>query len=52
VQTAFKAVLTFEEHEIREHFLYKNRPVFSPHYDVEYIRTIMENHPGKTFEVR
>lgn len=35
VQTAFKAVMTAMEHEIRESFLYRGRPIFDPHYDVE-----------------
>lgn len=35
VQTAFKAVLTFVEHETRENFKYKGRAIFGPHFDVE-----------------
>jgi hypothetical protein len=35
VQTAFKAVLTAVEHEVRENFKYKKRRVYSPHFDVE-----------------
>lgn len=35
VQTALKCVLTAEEHEAREHFLYKGQTVFGPHFDVE-----------------
>ena len=35
VQTALKAVLTAEEHEARERFLYRGRAVFGPHLDVE-----------------
>jgi len=35
VQTAFKACLTAEEHEVRENFFYKDTPVFGPHIDVE-----------------
>jgi len=35
VQTAFKAVLTAVEHEVRENFTYKKRRVFGPHFDVE-----------------
>jgi hypothetical protein len=35
VQTAFKAVLTFLEHEARENFKYKGVSVFDPHYDIE-----------------
>lgn len=35
VTTAFKAVLTAEEHECREHFKYKGQTVFGPHLDVD-----------------
>lgn len=35
VQTAFLAVRTAEEHEIRERFKYRGRSIYSPHYDVE-----------------
>lgn len=35
VQTAFKCVLTAVEHEAREEFTYRRRPIFGPHYDVD-----------------
>jgi len=35
VQTALKCVLTSIEHEARESFHYKGRPIFGPHYSVE-----------------
>lgn len=35
VATAFKAILTAEEHEVREHFKYKGAAVFGPHFNVE-----------------
>src|SRR4051812_14184916 len=35
VLTAFKAVLTAEEHEVRESFKYFGRAIFNPHVDVE-----------------
>lgn len=35
VQTAFKAVLTVQEHETREQFFYKGMAVFGPHFDVD-----------------
>ena len=35
VQTALKAALTYVEHETREHFKYRGRAVFGPHYDVD-----------------
>ena len=34
-QTAFKCVLTSMEHRAREHFLYKGRRVYGPHFDVD-----------------
>ena len=35
VQTAFKAVLTAAEHEVREKFTYRGRPIFGPHYNID-----------------
>lgn len=35
VQTCLKAVLTAEEHEAREKFLYRGRAVLGPHIDIE-----------------
>ena len=35
VQTAFLAVKTAEEHEMREKFTYCGRPIFGPHQDVD-----------------
>lgn len=35
VGTALKAVLTAEEHEAREQFLYRGRAVFGPRLDVD-----------------
>jgi len=35
IQTAFKAVLSAEEHEVREAFTYDNQTIFSPHFDVD-----------------
>ncbi|MBL8753337.1 MAG: nucleoside 2-deoxyribosyltransferase domain-containing protein [Planctomycetes bacterium] len=35
VQTALKAVLTWQEHEAREGFLYRGQPVFGPHHHLE-----------------
>lgn len=35
IQTAFKAVLTAVEHEVRERFRYAGQPIFHPHYDVD-----------------
>jgi hypothetical protein len=35
VRTAFKAVLTWQEHEAREQFTYRGARVFGPHLDVD-----------------
>lgn len=35
IQTAFKAVLTAEEHEAREQFQYRCRAIFGPHFNVD-----------------
>lgn len=35
VRTAYKAVLAAEEHEVGEHFKYKDKLIFCPHVDVE-----------------
>lgn len=35
VSTALKAVLTAMEHEVRELFTYRGRPVYGPHLDIE-----------------
>lgn len=40
VQTAFKAILTAEEHETREQFLYENVAVFNPHIAVSVLKAI------------
>ena len=32
VQTAFKMILTAEEHEVREKFKYKNQAIFGPYF--------------------
>jgi hypothetical protein len=35
VRTALKAALTWQEHETRERFTYRGRPVESPHFEVD-----------------
>ncbi len=35
VRTAFKAAITWEEHELRERFLYKGAAVFGPHFEID-----------------
>lgn len=43
VQTAFKAVMTAVEHEVRESFLYKERAIFGPHYDIEALLSVCDS---------
>ena|SRR5688572_4140361 len=42
VQTCLKAVLTAEEHEAREKFLFNGRPIFQPHMDINLLWTIAD----------
>jgi len=42
VQTALKAVLTAEEHEARERFLYRGYAIFGPHFDIEALHALAE----------
>ncbi len=42
VQTAFKCIVTAEEHEAREKFLYKGKAIFGPHFDVEQLHGLCE----------
>jgi hypothetical protein len=35
VRTAYKAVVAAQEHEVGEHFKYKNELIYCPHVDVE-----------------
>ena len=43
VQTAFKLCITSMEHRTREHFLYKGKRVFGPHFDVEALWQICQD---------
>lgn len=43
VRTAFAATLAHLEHELRERFTYKSARVFSPHLDVEELRSVGED---------
>lgn len=35
VRTAFKAVVTWQEHEARDHFTYRGQRIFGPHVEVD-----------------
>lgn len=43
IQTAFKAVMTAMEHEVREKFLYKDRSIFGPHFHVDKLWELCDN---------
>lgn len=43
IATALKAVITAEEHEVREAFKFKKQPIYSPHYDVEKLVALCEH---------
>lgn len=51
VSTAFKCVLTSNEHRCREWFLYRGAPIYQPHQSVEALLSITpprEKAPGRT----
>lgn len=43
VQTAFKAILSAEEHEVREKFTYKGKNIFGPHFHVDALAGLCEH---------
>jgi hypothetical protein len=52
VQTVFKLCATSMEHRLREHFTYRGRRVFGPHFDVEDLVGLCkdrENAGGRAF---
>lgn len=42
VQTALLCILVAEEHEAREKFLFRGKPVFGPHFDVDRLHDLCE----------
>lgn len=42
VMTAFKAVMTAAEHEVRENFLYQDKRIFGPHLNVEVLAAVAD----------
>ena len=48
VQTAFKCVLTSMEHRAREHFKYRKKRIYGPHFDVDALHQICTD---KRFDV-
>jgi hypothetical protein len=42
VQTALMAVLAAEEHEAREHFRYRGRAIFGPHFNVDVLHAMAD----------
>lgn len=49
VQTAFKAIISAEEHEIREDFKYKGASIYGPHFNIE---NLVEIYQRKKFDMR
>jgi Nucleoside 2-deoxyribosyltransferase like len=47
VQTAFKAVLTWQEHEAREHFRYRGAQVYGPHFNVDRLTELWRSTHGE-----
>lgn len=43
VQTAFKAIMTSQEHVAREFFTYRGKNVFGPHFDVDALWEICDS---------
>lgn len=43
IQTALKAILTAEEHEVRENFLYNGKRIFGPHIDIDILWEVCDN---------
>ena len=43
IQTAFKAVMTAMEHEIREQFRYKGESIFGGHFNVDLLRELCQS---------
>lgn len=44
LQTIFKAILTYDEHEIREKFLFKGKRIFGPHHSLEDLMRIKDEY--------
>lgn len=42
VQTVFKCCITSMEHRTREHFTYRDRRVFGPHFNIDALWTICD----------
>lgn len=52
VQTAFFAVKTAMEHEVRETFKYKGQAVYGPHIDIDLKVKMLEQLGAEALEVR
>lgn len=42
IQTAFKAILTAIEHEVREDFTFSGRAIFAPHYALDALMSLAD----------
>jgi hypothetical protein len=52
VQTAFKAVITAMEHEVREGFTFRGEPIYGPHWDVELLAEMLALRGQNVLDVR
>ena len=52
VATVFKACLTWEEHECREHFFYCGQRVFGPHLNVNVLAYLLAHFPEGMIDAR
>ena len=43
VSTAFLCIMTSMEHRVREWFLYRNKPIFHPHYNIDDLAAVCES---------
>ena len=50
IQTALAAMLVYMEHEVRENFLYKGKPIFGPHFNVDKLAELCNT--GDSLDVR
>lgn len=52
VKTAFKAVMTWQEHEAREFFKYRGHRIFGPHFTVKELAELCEQRKAKVAQKR
>ncbi|HMP50425.1 MAG TPA: nucleoside 2-deoxyribosyltransferase domain-containing protein [Candidatus Melainabacteria bacterium] len=50
IQTIFKAVMTWQEHEAREHFKYQGHRIFGPHFKVDELVALCQERKEKALK--